>query len=356
MYGINIAVFVAVMIILPLIVGYTLFWNPEDKIVEGILKTWNAGMFCMYAAFEIPVLIGTFAGLSLKKTGIIYIGILTVVIIIGFVLQIKKRQRLSLKDKIKIDKFPQMDWWAVLLLVLVLAGIIYQIFYVSAYMHIDEDDAYYVGMAVTSYSTDTISVFHPYTGETVALKEMSDYVLTPYPVYWAMWCKIVDIPPAILMHSVLPGINIFWCYIVYMLLSGVLFSELDQRLEFMLIVIAANLFGAFSGFSSATFLLTRIWQGKAVYAAIFIPMFWYCWLKIRKMDGEKEQWRLLAVVTLASCLTSTMSLVITPVLFGAFGVEQLLERKKQKRILGILLCSIPLVILLIGEIYLKFGT
>lgn len=356
MYAINIIAFVVIMIILPLVIGYALFWNQQDNIVTGILKTWNFGMFFMYAVFEIPVLIGTFSSMSLKKTGILYFGILTVIIVAGFAFQIKKRKDMCLTDNVKITKPAEINWWAVVLLVLVLAGIIYQIFYVSAYMHIDEDDAYYVGMAVTSYTTDTISVFHPYTGEAVAIKEMADYVLTPYPIYWAMWCKVVDLPPAVLIHSVLPGINVLWCYIIYALLSGALFSKLEQRLEFMLIVIAANLFGAFSGFSSATFLLTRIWQGKAVYAAIFIPMFWYSWLKIRKMDGGKKQWFLLAVVTLASCLTSTMTLVITPALFGAFGLEQLLERKKQKRVLGILMCSLPIMILLIGEIYLKFWT
>ena len=62
------------------------------------------------------------------------------------------------------------------LLLIVLVGILYQILFVCLGLQSDADDAYYVGMAMTSFQTDTISVYHPYLGTPVKLKTMANYV------------------------------------------------------------------------------------------------------------------------------------------------------------------------------------
>ena len=352
MYSINIVMFITFMIVIPYILGYSISGKGEGYVGSWILENWNMGMLLMYGVFEILALIGTFAVVSLKRIGIVYIFLLSITAVIGMFLKWRKGQP---KEK-KMFKKLQLNWWEILLAVLVVAGVLYQMLYVSSNMHIDDDDAYYVGMAVTSYTTDTIGLYHPYTGMPTTLQVMAEYVLTPYPVYWALWSKIVDVPPAILMRTALPFINILWCYVVYYLLAKFLFQKFGQKMIFMLVVILANLFGAFSGFSSSVYLLTRIWQGKSVYASVFIPLFWYIWLKWRKEPRERESWKQMGIAVCASCLTSTMTLVISPILLSAFGLEYLLEKRDWKLVGKLVVCVLPLIGLAVCELYLKYWT
>ena len=112
---------------------------------------------------------------------------------------------------------------------------------------------------------------------------MANYVLSPYPIFWAMWSKVLKIHPAILMRSILPAINIAWSYVVYRLLAKKIFLTERKRIIFLLIVVLANLFGAYSDRTSAVFLLQRVWQGKGALAAILIPMLWYLLIRLRRI-------------------------------------------------------------------------
>ncbi len=81
--------------------------------------------------------------------------------------------------------------------------IIFQVIYVLLYMHIDNDDAWYVGTALTSYATDTINWISPYTGEWVSAFP-GDYTLSPYPIFYAMLGKLIWIHPTVLIHTIMP--------------------------------------------------------------------------------------------------------------------------------------------------------
>lgn len=354
MYGINIAAFIVIMLVLPYVVGNSAFPEKKEEIQIKVLKQWNMGMLLMYAVFEIYVLIGTFAVISLKRVGFVYFLTLCCIVVVGTLDKLRKRKMRVERGEKHPLKIKEIDVYGTVLLVLVLAGVFYQIIYVCMNMHIDDDDAFYVGTAVTSYVTNTISVYHPYTGMEATWQQMSDYVLTPYPIYWAMWSKVVNLAPAVLMRSALPAVNILWCYVVYYLIGCMLFRRHSQRMEFLLIIIVANLFGEVSGFASSVFLLTRIWQGKAVFASVFVPLLWYFWICIRRCTEQKRLWCMMGICICASCLTSTMALFIGPALLGAFGLEHLIEKRDWKSVLKLVVCALPLAGLILCELYLRY--
>lgn len=354
MYGIKIAAFIVIMLVLPYVIGNRVFPEKEEALHIKVFKQWNMGMLLMYALFEVYVLIGTFAVISLRRVGAAYFLTLFCMAAVGTLVRFRKRgERIGPQKKPLPDR-KKIDWYEIVLLALVVAGVLYQVLYVCMHMHIDDDDAYYVGMAVTSYTTNTISVYHPYTGMAATWKQMADYVLTPYPIYWAMWSKVLNLAPAILMRTGLPAVNILWCYVVYDLIGCVLFQKRTQRLEFMLIVILANLFGAFSGFTSSVFLLMRIWQGKAVFASVFVPLFWYFWICIRRQTEQWRRWCGMGICIWASCLTSTMTLFVGPALLGAFGLEHLIEKRDWKSVLKLIVCALPLAGLVLCELFLRY--
>lgn len=314
-----------------------------------VLEKWNFGMVLMHAIFEIVVLAGTFTKMTLKNVTVFYFAILSAAIMIVGLIGNRTKKRVF-----SVGKIPSFSKKEMALLLIVLVGILYQILFVCLGLQSDADDAYYVGMAMTSFQTDTISVYHPYLGTPVKLKTMANYVLSPYPIFWAMWSKVLKIHPAILMRSILPAVNIAWSYVVYRLLSKKIFLTERKRIIFLLIVVLANLFGAYSDRTSAVFLLQRVWQGKGALAAILIPMLWYLLIRLRKEGENTYVYVELFVTILAACLTSSMALFLCPVLMGAFGLEYLISERRWSVVGRLILCTLPCIVLAIAEVILLY--
>ena len=314
-----------------------------------VLEKWNFGMVLMHAIFEIVVLAGTFTKMTLKNVTVFYFAILSAAIMIVGLIGNRTKKRVF-----SVGKIPSFSKKEMALLLIVLVGILYQILFVCLGLQSDADDAYYVGMAMTSFQTDTISVYHPYLGTPVKLKTMANYVLSPYPIFWAMWSKVLKIHPAILMRSILPAVNIAWSYVVYRLLAKKIFLTERKRIIFLLIVVLANLFGAYSDRTSAVFLLQRVWQGKGALAAILIPMLWYLLIRLRKEGENTYVYVELFVAILAACLTSSMALFLCPVLMGAFGLEYLISERRWSVVGRLILCTLPCIVLAIAEVILLY--
>ena len=329
-------IFILAMTFIPYFVGCGCILLDRKTGDIDVLEKWNFGMVLMHAIFEIVVLAGTFTKMTLKNVTVFYFAILSVAIMIVGLIGNRTKKRVF-----SVGKIPSFSKKEMTLLLIVLVGILYQILFVCLGLQSDADDAYYVGMAMTSFQTDTISVYHPYLGTPVKLKTMANYVLSPYPIFWAMWSKVLKIHPAILMRSILPAVNIAWSYVVYRLLAKKIFLTERKRIIFLLIVVLANLFGAYSDRTSAVFLLQRVWQGKGALAAILIPMLWYLLIRLRKEGENTYVYVELFVTILAACLTSSMALFLCPVLMGAFGLEYLISERRWSA--GQINCPLPVI-------------
>ena len=342
-------IFILAMTFIPYFVGCGCILLDRKTGDIDVLEKWNFGMVLMHAIFEIVVLAGTFTKMTLKNVTVFYFAILSAAImIVGLIGNRTKKKVFS------VGKIPSFSKKEMALLLIVLVGILYQILFVCLGLQSDADDAYYVGMAMTSFQTDTISVYHPYQGSPVKLKTMANYVLSPYPIFWAMWSKVLKIHPAILMRSILPAVNIAWSYVVYRLLAKKIFLTERKRIIFLLIVVLANLFGAYSDRTSAVFLLQRVWQGKGALAAILIPMLWYLLIRLRKEGENTYVYVELFVTILAACLTSSMALFLCPVLMGAFGLEYLISERRWSVVGRLILCTLPCIVLAIAEVILLY--
>ena len=342
-------IFILAMTFIPYFVGCGCILLDRKTGDIDVLEKWNFGMVLMHAIFEIVVLAGTFTKMTLKNVTVFYFAILSVAIMIVGLIGNRTKKRVF-----SVGKIPSFSKKEMTLLLIVLVGILYQILFVCLGLQSDADDAYYVGMAMTSFQTDTISVYHPYLGTPVKLKTMANYVLSPYPIFWAMWSKVLKIHPAILMRSILPAINIAWSYVVYRLLAKKIFLTERKRIIFVLIVVLANLFGAYSDRTSAVFLLQRVWQGKGALAAILIPMLWYLLIRLRKEGENTYVYVELFVTILAACLTSSMALFLCPVLMGAFGLEYLISERRWSVVGRLILCTLPCIVLAIAEVILLY--
>ncbi len=268
------------------------------------------------------------------------LALLSVAGLVLFILQRKKGpvfEGLQLKEK----KKREFLFWGAFFLLLA-----YQLFMSDRYMTSDGDDAYYLGHALLADRTDLMYVFGPYTG----YESGTDYrhMLSPFPMMIAMLARMSGLHTAIVAHSILPLILIPVAYLIYARIGCRLFEgERRERLPLFLGILALfTIWGNTTVYTRETFFLTRTWQGKAVLAALILPLCFLVLMHISDAFQEgKEKLRgwfiLLLLVNLSGALCSSMALFLMPVMEFVLLLVMALRVKKPKLVLWGILCMLP---------------
>lgn len=253
--------------------------------------------------------------------------------------------------------------------VLCILSILFQLALVVFYRHTDDDDAWYLGLAVSAYETGEMFAYSPYTGDAMELSDGGDYVLSPLPILWAALGKLFYIHPTILAHAIVPVFMLLWAYYVYWLLGKRLFggkNESAGAYAFWLFMNVLNLFGFYSTRTSGTFLLFRSWQGKAVFCAILVPCLFYYFLGLLKSQrqrereltvnealiNEKQELSGIYLTMGAGCLASFSAASLMPLLLFAMALTYAIATRSVKIPLKMCGAAIPNVIL--AGIYVLF--
>ncbi len=229
-----------------------------------------------------------------------------------------------------------------------------QIIMVVVVTHRDDDDAFYLGTATTAYETDSMFVYSPYTGKEVGVisTDNKDYILSPLPIMWASLGRITHISPTILAHTIMPPFMLFFAYLIQRLLGMRLFKgkENEERNAWIYLSVVSVLimFGNYSTKTPATFLLHRIWQGKAILAGMIIPALFYWFLRICDKEKDNKIDHIgLFLTSAAACLASFSSVVTVPVLIVLFALGITFIKKDVKKGLLLIPAMIPEIVLAI---------
>ena len=330
---INIIVLFLILMVVPEVVGmlYTGFL-PEER--NGIAINWGAGFIILWGIFEIIVLPLIYLKKSLNLLCMVYGGIIVLCMIAGMV---RSRERIipMVKQSISSLRSKALIGWGNVLLILGQAYIYLR------YMHIDDDDAFYVGAAVTAVSTNTIFSIDPYTGMEFA-KLPSRYVLSPFFSFIAFLSRISGVHPAVVTHLVLAGILIVLSYTVYALVGRKLFPDASKLSEyFLFFVILIILFSGYTVYTQGMFTLVRIWQGKAVFCAVLVPMISYIMLHLASGRAFVADWCFLFLLMCACCLVSSMGIMLGAIMLGIFGILHVIRDRDFKKFFFIALCNLP---------------
>lgn len=322
------------MVIVPICVGSNFYRKRNGELAEW-LKTYIYGFLFELSSFQIITLILTFMHKSLTADMIIW-GSINLILVINGIFHLYRE---SVRMKRREYSWRDLPMTACIVVILVM----FQTIYVSVGMHVDMDDAWYVGTAMSSYCSDTINIVSAETGD-VLQRFAGDYTMAPFPIFWAMMARITGIHPAIIMHTLLPLFLIPLSYGAYYLLAQKLFKKNPKRIAmFMFFLCFVNLFGNFSTRSTSTFLMFRIWQGKSVLCNILLPIIIYLFLCAVE-EKKRVYWVGVFLAVLAGTMVSSMGVFLGPVLLAILAFVDLIIDRKLENCLKACVCVVPCVL------------
>lgn len=296
----------------------------------SVMELLTLIMICWKMPLHILTIIYGSTGVGLAAFGIFYIK--------------RKKEKLSVSSETKASVY---FWMAI-------AVIIAQVVMCSVMAHMDADDCFYVGAATTDVYTDTIFQVDPYRGSDYFTLPKR-YILSPFPVFLAVISQLsAGLHPAIMAHIIFPVIFLPMAYMVQALLAEKWFPK-DRKARDIYLLLAACLcsFSGYSVYNAGNFQMVRIWQGKAVLAAILLPfLIWICSSLLMEKEPERP-WYLLVLANLSCCLVSSMGIMLAPLLTGCFLLLSLILRRDLKRVVRGLLCCLPSFVF--GVIYIVMG-
>ena len=334
------------LFVFPVILGKLLsdiFLKSESKWF-WLLNGW----IILFAIFEIVSVPLIFTKKTLDQLCICYSVALLIAFIILFIIKTMRRPE-------KRKNIPKKKWNGLEIIVMICAiGIIvFQVFFVVFKTHMDADDTFYIGNAVTSVKTNLMFQIDPYTGAELTELPMN-YVFSPLPMFWAYISKVTGVHPAIIAHIFIPMIFIPMSYgVAYMIAKRILG---DARLEislFMVLYAVLQQYGYVSVYTASTFLLFRIWQGKAMLANVFLPCLLLLGDIALKKGSKKIQCIPLLFASLATCCCSSMGVILGGIEMALLVVVYFCSSKKVSVLCrGIMVC-IPYVILGCAYVLIK---
>ncbi len=323
--GVKILLAVFWLLIVPLMIG-------EDL---------AAGYAILFAVTELLAVPMIFAGAPLHLLAIAY----TVVIAGLFViLRVVPDKGVSVRARIRECPQKALEWlkdgsWVLWIALFVIA---YQMVVMSQMIHIDADDSFYVGQAVTDLAKNSVYRYEPYTGNLYPYLP-GRYTLSPFPAFLSMTALLCGkIHPAILAHMIMPPMFLAAVYVVMNRFGKRFFPDsAKDRAWFLLICAALFQFSAWTIYNAGNFAMVRIWQGKGFLAGAFLPLLLDRSMTLLFNDGKKSGFAALAVTVTACCLLSSMGIALAPLCVGSVMLAALISRKNLLRILGVGLCCLP---------------
>lgn len=218
----------------------------------------------------------------------------------------------------------------------------------------DGDDAFYIATAANSYTSGTMNYVQPYTGMVSNNIDMR-HAFAAAPTWLAFLSKVTMIHPAIMGHTVLAPVLIVLHYLVILQIGELLFkNKKNEKYLFASLVSLFNMYGYVSIYTAQTFFLTRTWQGKSIFANLFLPVLLLCllWLgdKTKEVKIENVLYVEAGIIMFAGSSMTTMAVALLPMVFMLGIIFLTIFRREPLMLLKGVLTCIPVG--LVGILYM----
>ena len=347
---VRVVLFILFLTIYPPVISCA-FLPPRKNGAYTIVLRWCFGWCLIYAVLYWPAVICILTRRSLNLLIAVW-GILLLVLTVYALWKIRRRGIGlfgEMREYLSGLTFPEIAASAAVLAHAAVTAFM---------MHIDGDDYTYVANATTSLDTNTLLRYNGGIGKYLskyATEGLNRLVAAPHFTYYAAVSKVFGTRPAPLCHTYLPPFFTCLCFASLFLLGYELFRG-DRRKTGLFAVFAflVSIFSYYSVYTAQTFMLIRVWQGKAQVAGFVIPMIlWLFLVLIRKGSMERTDVLMLAVFLEASCLLTAMGALLCAGEALVLSVIAALILKQKK----LFLYTLPALLLPLATalIYLKYN-
>lgn len=238
--------------------------------------------------------------------------------------------------------------------------IILEIILVFIFYRSDADDSFYVSNIALFKDSSFLNLYDSSFGNQ-NLGTVPIYDFETWEAYLAVFCRIFNIEAATMAHFALLPLLLLISASAYAFFARSLFrnNRRDSTLFFLFVSIF-YLMGGYSVFSQGSFLLSRLWQGKAVYLHVVLPIMTA--LMILTIHGEKKKitllssngstrlWLALAICSLAGVSLNPTSIFVLSFQLVALSSVLVITTKNIKFVLK----SIPALIIFLFFLILMY--
>lgn len=352
----GILLFIVLSLFVPYLLG-TIWTKKLSRVYEqnSIALALVMGTLTMFACYQIPAVFMIIKRYPFRQLTIVFVCEIVILCVFSLIYNARRYKDILSKKKEELHLIWKESVLVKVLMVSFLCMVIGQAVLLSYADIYDTDDARYLSEGLDAIQTNQMLLTHPLTGEALdsPIGEMVKDVVSPWSMFLASMSELTQIHIATLSHVLIPLVLIPLCYLIYWLLSIKIFSfaQREKRILFMNFLCVLFMFGRLSAFWDSAYLLYRIWQGKAILAAIIIPFLFWLMNGIMEDDEHAGNYILLFITMIALCILTPISFIFPPVIVGVYGLMIAFYKKKPMIVIKVFLACLPvLCYLLVSEL------
>lgn len=210
------------------------------------------------------------------------------------------------------------------------------------YQYADGDDSYYLALATVIRKSGMLNGNLPYTGGTTAIDLR--HAWAGGVSFTAYLSRISGIHTAIIAHFLFPPFLFVIMYMIYWLIAKHLLKDKKSYIPlFMIVIVIMYVFGNVSVYTETTFMITRTWQGKAMFSNLIVPILILLFLKMKEYGTKPAYWFAMSLVGIASVFASAMGIFFAPVFIGLATLIISIANKKWNYLFWYALSMIPTI-------------
>ena len=173
----------------------------------------------------------------------------------------------------------------------------------------DADDSFYVSNSAMFLKEEFLNTYDSSMG----IRDVAPlplYTFQTWEAFLSFICKIFFVEPVVFTHTLIVPFLLICSAAAYLSLGNKLFSKSIHANMFYVLISIFHLMGGFTVYSQGSFLLSRLWQGKAVYLSIVLPLFMAWMIELYKDSTNKTNYLKITICILAGLALNPTSMYI----------------------------------------------
>ncbi|MEX0748989.1 MAG: DUF6077 domain-containing protein [Candidatus Saccharimonadales bacterium] len=263
----------------------------------------------------------------------VFLALNTVVLIYGLVIFIKK-----IRDGEIAFKKPSLMAIFAIISLLVSIGL------AQFYVKYDADDAFYVSLTEQSIGTDQLYLYDPSTGN-AEFPISKAYIFQSWELLQASMAHSFQLTAVEFAHSLIPMLIMILVFSAHKYIYKDLLRSDEYTYLALLLLFIFLLFSGFSIYSQGSFLMTRSWQGKAILAALILPMLLNSLLATYNRPDNKEAYISIGVLLIAGMALNPAIIFLGATPIGVFGALTVIKYRNFSSALKLSATLLPVIIM-----------